>query len=104
MWQSVGTGPTMKALLCAGFMAMLASTPALAESAMRAVDPPPPASDRLPGDRHLDPFWFFGDGGFESPWWQRERQPRAESGDEWFFGDGGFGCPAWSCRQRPTQR
>jgi hypothetical protein len=104
MRQLVAAGLTMKAVLCAGLMTMLASTPAIAEPAMRVGDRPLPASDRLPGDRHLGAFWFFGDGGFDHSWWQRERRPGAESSDDWFFGDGGFGCPVWWCKHGAGQR
>lgn len=93
----------MRQLVAVGLMTMLASMPALAEPAMRADDQPLPASERLPGDRHLDAFWFFGDGGFDHPRWQRERRPRAESSDDWFFGDGGFGCPIRWCEHRLGQ-
>ncbi len=91
-------------VVCAGFMVMLASAPAQAEPAIRAPDQPLPASNRWPGDRHRDAFWFFGDGGFDHPRWQHQRPPRAESSDDWFFGDGGFGCPVWWCKRRPGQR
>jgi hypothetical protein len=102
MRRGVGTGPTMQGVVCAGLMMVLASALAQAEPAMRAPDQPLPTSNRWSGDRVRDTFWFFGDGGFHHPRWQREGQPPAS--DDWFFGDGGFGCPVWWCKRWPGQR